>query len=298
MRSLPLCSRLVALTLACLCACQSTSEPAYPNAHLERVLTVESGGVHTTTLKDFEALDWEQKEPVWCWAACAEMILRFNGEEATQESIATRIHGADKDGGTKIEAASFYEVMRALNPDMDVSPFDSLWAQVAARAEDDPSLVLNMKFGVDAAVAASAALDQFVPNKQVAVEDLRNGHPAVVGLADPELPDMGHAYVLIGAVYTINKSGDWSKQGKKWFDDLGEALGQDATPDNADEMEDVADKVDGERYSASEVTLVDPWTGTVVTMTGEEFSNRVDFVISRRQARKTLSKWQSIATVK
>jgi hypothetical protein len=55
--------------------------------------------------------------------------------------------------------------------------------------------------------------------------------------------------------------------------------------------------LDSSAHQIHQVRLADPWTGEVVTMPLEEFSRRVDFVITRTYARQILESWERIPSL-
>lgn len=255
----------------------------------------------------------KQEQLVWCWAACAEMILRFHGIETTQEEIATRISGADDGGALKVETASRYEILCALNPDLPRGEFEALWKGIEDQVLDaDRWLEGNFRLDLelDRPHAFQAAFDRLVPNKSLALEELLAGHPSVVGLRESKDVREGHAYVLFGARYSKRRAG-FGGFLKGLGDAALEAGAEDVlAPDLTEEVRaaqatwnDELGKLGIEAptklfasadYSIHEVHLVDPWEGVRVSMPYEEFSRRVDFVITRSYAREILEAWRGL----
>lgn len=285
---------LFVVTVLPLIACQSCQAP-HAAPETERATTVEAQGVVSTQLVGFAAA--KQRDPAWCWATCAEMILHFNGEEASQEEIAKRIHGTDEYGEARIQGASFYEIMCALNPDIEARPFEQIWSEFETRISEDPTLMLGVAVDTDYSAMGIALVDQYVPSKTVAVADLREGHPAVVGMHDPEVPGSGHAYVLVGAEYTINHNADWGTQARDAASVFDDVFGTDHGKAEEPIVTEAVERTEGDRFPATKITVVDPWTGETTSFTKEEFTNRVDFVISRGQAREILDSWQNAVTL-
>ena len=296
MRSALIRHGLFVATLLPLVACQTESgQVSHAVPETERATTVEAEGVLSTQLVDFAAA--QQRDPAWCWATCAEMILHFNGEQATQEEIALRIHGTDEHGEARIQGASFYEILCALNPDIEPRPFEQVWTEVETRISEDPTLMMGVAIDMDYTAAGIALADQYVPSTAVAVADLREGHPAVVGMHDPEVPGSGHAYVLVGAEYTVNDKAGWGTRTRDAVNDLGGLVGFGSKKAEDPLAEEALERIDGDAFPATAITVVDPWTGETTSFTEQEFAGRVDFVISRRQARQTLERWQNAATL-
>src|SRR5262249_25607362 len=52
----------------------------------------------------------EQEAPVWCWAACIQMMLKQHGISWSQRDIATEVKGREDN----IEAANAQEITKAL----------------------------------------------------------------------------------------------------------------------------------------------------------------------------------------
>lgn len=233
-----------------------------------------------------------QETSVWCWAACAEMIQRYNGHETTQTEIATRIQGLGPDGSVKVQTASRYEVMCALNPDLETSPFEALWAGIEHQVTQSPDLLTRAgetKVGYDQACAVEAAFAHAFPSKAVAIEELLGGQPAVVGLRDSKEASDGHAYVLYGATYSEAPHGLVHSTGSFLAKGLGFVLPA-GKPD-------LLEHFVPEEYAVHEVDLLDPWEGKPTRMSLEEFAQRVDFVITRSQARETLAAWQGLVRI-
>ena len=110
-----------------------------------------------------------QRSENWCWAACTQMVLNYQGVDVSQEQIVERVFGycVDRPGSAEdiVEGARGWYV--------DGYTID---------AQSDYA---------------------FIPQKLV--DDLVNKYPLVVGLRMPG-QTVGHAYVLTGM--SFNKQGD------------------------------------------------------------------------------------------
>lgn len=117
----------------------------------------------------FKAYVASQRSNNWCWAACTQMVLNYQGVSVTQEQIVERVFGL----------------------------------QV-----DRPGTAQNILQGargwyVDGKTIESKADYSFQPQKLI--DDLVNKYPLVVGLSMPG-QNVGHAYVLTGL--SFQKDGD------------------------------------------------------------------------------------------
>jgi hypothetical protein len=296
----------LALAASGLAASPGDGPNAVPSPAEDRARKVEtraSGGRTTVVLRGFESVEVAQEEPVWCWAACAEMILRYGGVEASQEEIAARIHGYEGDA-VKVAAASRYEVYRALCPDAATAPFEALadaivadLAAAAVEAEGESGARGKLSVQWRAEQAAQIALDRLAPPKGVPIEHLERGHPAVVGMREAQGDAMGHLYVLVGATYRERSALE------RRFKALGESLLKDLAPEARATIERFAPS-DFEVFS---VVLVDPLAHDDpateademrLAMPFETFCERVDFVTTRKDAREILGRWSGLARVR
>lgn len=117
----------------------------------------------------FKAYVASQRSNNWCWAACTQMVLNYQGVNVTQEQIVERVFGL----------------------------------QV-----DRPGTAQNIVQGargwyVDGKTIEAKADYSFQPQKLI--DDLVNKYPLVVGLSMPG-QNVGHAYVLTGL--SFQKEGD------------------------------------------------------------------------------------------
>lgn len=110
-----------------------------------------------------------QRNNNWCWAACAQMVLNYQGVNVSQEQIVERVFGSRVDRpGT------------AANIVKGASGWKVDGHQICAKY--DSSLI-----------------------PQKLVDDLVNKYPLVIGLSNP-MQNVGHAYVLTGISFL--KDGD------------------------------------------------------------------------------------------
>lgn len=110
-----------------------------------------------------------QQNENWCWAACIEMVLHYQGVNVSQTEIVTSVFGYAADcGGTA------QNMVKAIN---------SNGRNYRAHYET-PSTKSKLSF----------------------VDDLAKKYPLIVGL---DMPDQscGHAYVLTGVVFSTDTYG-------------------------------------------------------------------------------------------
>lgn len=123
--------------------------------------------VTTTYFKEYVA---RQEEDCWCWAACVQMVLNYQGVNVDQEDLVRRAKGYRvNEGGTA------YDIQRAADG----------WrtgGHVIAARVDNPYYVTAQTF----------------------IDDLINKYPIIIGLDMPG-QTVGHAYVLTGI--SFRKSG-------------------------------------------------------------------------------------------
>lgn len=276
---------------------QEPEEVSMESNRKNRAEITEEGDLETVRLRGIEPFIVNQREKVWCWAACTEMIMRYDGQEASQERIAARVHGYkayanDPNGKQKVIAASYHDMLHALCPNAPKTDFEAVWRGI----EDDvlaadPTTAGNREIDVNESKVATALYDKYVPERAPPIDELKMGHPAVVGLHLPGFPDSGHAYLLIGSTYTpegfLESLPDTIARNASGI--IGQPeLGAVATrfeigPDvvrlylvNPDGKDDPLTEID-ERIEVMEI---------------EEFLERVDFVLTQADAQRILTGFQ------
>lgn len=279
-------------------------------------------------LQGFDSVAATQERYVWCWAACAEMVLRYQGEPASQQAIVERIHGHDDEGELKVETATRYELYRALSPQTEVSDFDLLWTgikdQLAAELEalganidqaladgHTPDAPSGVEVSFDGSVLVNDAIDRLAPSRAVPIDALIAGEPVVAGLRDDPTAKTGHLYVVIGAEYLTPK--EWSEKlptaGKNMAKQL-EANFQkridDSIPSEASmqRAENLASRFGESKHRIQRLELIDPFihddpatpiNEMRVELSFEDFLKRVDFVATRADAHAILTRWTELA---
>ncbi len=117
--------------------------------------------VKTAYFKDYVA---RQEEDCWCWAACVQMVLNYQGVDVDQETLVLRAKGMriNEGGGTA------YDIQRAADG-WDIG------SHTIASEVDNPYYVTARTF----------------------INDLIDKYPLIIGLDMPG-QTVGHAYVLTG----------------------------------------------------------------------------------------------------
>lgn len=124
--------------------------------------------VKTSYFREFVV---RQEEDCWCWAACVQMVLNYQGVNVDQEDVVRRAKGMRiNEGGTA------YDI------------------QMAADGWNTGSHVI-----------AARADNPFYVTAQTFITDRIDKYPLIIGLDMPG-QSMGHAYVLTGI--SFRKSGN------------------------------------------------------------------------------------------
>lgn len=114
-----------------------------------------------------------QKEENWCWAACIEMVLHYQGVSVSQNDIVRRAFGYAADRGGTI-----YDIIKGAD-----GLVTSNGTVIRAKGES-PSGKSKISF----------------------IDDLAKRYPLIVGLSMPG-QTVGHAFVMTGIVFTTDASG-------------------------------------------------------------------------------------------
>lgn len=191
----------------------------------------------------------------WCWAACAEVILRARGDNITQEKIASPFVGQDLDEGV---CPLF--VMRAINPDLEQQ-----YRTVLFDEHGHPGLDELGRMTRTAGVGGGITSDWLI-------SELSEGEPAVVGLREKGASE-GHVCVVYGATYSqaAEPSGVWG-----WFVDgfkTSSLIGRVKV-----------------RYVLHSVDLIDPDPDAAMytTISAKYLQENVELLMTRRLARSMI----------
>jgi len=117
-----------------------------------------------------------QKEDHWCWAACVQMVLHYQGVSVSQDEILKRSFGSIINKG-----GNAYDIQRGAN---------------------------GWHTGSHTIAASIGGYSSF--SAESIINDLRDKYPIIVGLEMPYQVD-GHAYVLTGISFKI-ENGEYKPQ--------------------------------------------------------------------------------------
>ena len=276
--------------------------------------------ISETELDGFQSIQVHQRDRFWCWAACSEMVLKYGGQETTQEEIVERVKGTDEEGLLRRETASRYELYHALSPETEVAPFEQIWIGLREQLEDElddgvekieagyvPDST-SVSVSYDDSVLINTALDRIVPTYGVPIDSLLEGHPAVVGLQEGDDPTQGHLYVIIGARYSssrIDQSIRFLGSSAGLLQNAEDAVLSryvDKVPseDELQRADNIGRRLGKSRHKIQTVFLIDPFkrddeetdiNEMRVELPIAEFLRRADFVTTREDAHQILTRW-------
>lgn len=274
----------------------------------------------TAVLENFESIEEAQKKPVWCWAACASMIHRFNGIEISQDEIAERIHKSSDGGELKVAAASRYEVYQALCPTPTDFSFDQIWKAIEDDLEreknrigqgaDQGQTATGVDVDADPMVAVHVALDRYLPTRAAPLEALASDQPAVVGLRGNVGGAEGHLCVIVGAAW--KEAPAYAKSFDRVVRSGAELTGAVSRGDlrRLDRSLLVAKEASSRlRVDVGDtdwIEVVDPWFEDDKTtdvnemrrrLTQAEFAEKVVFVATVDDARAVLTRWNDLVKI-
>jgi hypothetical protein len=234
-----------------------------PPADRPRVRQVQRGpNCYAIELEGIGAVQAEQQDAQWCWAACAQMVNAYRarpliskatGEPATQAELARYYKGDAED-----QRANLALVIRSLAPELE------------------PEIRKQR-------ITLGASLD--VMSTDALIASLSRGELGVLGLTEEE--GGGHAYVAVGAVYS------WLEMSR-----TREAL-EEGAKEHREHLPEVPEWARDPRIreassalvndlAVHEVTLFDPWDGSLKTLSGTELARRCQFILTPDLARKIL----------
>jgi len=263
---------------ALLVGCESTQKPPFEPPAAD----IKSAGI-----ENFPRIAAKvQQEPVWCWAACAEMILVFYGQPATQQAIVDRVHGeiARREreltdeynrprhgaGQTQriVQAATMDEILWAMNPDMQSmrEKLDAMRAELQSQRNRSIQFDLGSLFSAE-------MVKFFSKDSDVIVESLVAGQPAIFVAGSMDGSGMGHAEVAYLVEYIDTRVAP-----------TGSTFGLDQ----------VGSSVVGalpffDTFKIVRLHSVDPANGQTRTYTGEEVK-QFGLYVTKQQAREILQK--------
>lgn len=216
------------------------------------------------TCEGIQTVAVKQREPTWCWAACAEMLNRYNGVPVTQEQMAAAITKR-KTAGVDDQSANQVVVWLAMNPERgaEVVRREAAWeskATVTVHAEADFSNLSNVF-----AMATQPSSDEFV-------QEISQGHPVMLGLHGGQW-GTGHIVLVYGVEYSRLKT-----EGDAAYKDLTLILNRGS-----------------KQFAVHNVMVVDPQPdegkSQLVTLTATDLQGHVDFAWGKAEAAKKLQSY-------
>jgi hypothetical protein len=237
-------------------------------------ITPASPALLAAELTGFEKNYAAQEQPLWCWAACAEMIHSYYGTRVPQSEIAGMVKRGDRDApptAEQLEAAGKREIMVALNPEM--------------RDEVEEAAMHMLRTGgtFDTGAWLDARIAQFrSSNTDLLVEGLRRREPAVVGALTRDRSGR-HALVAFAVEYTEVPE-------KNWNTSFGNF---EATRRSLDELEKTFTGSGPRRYRIRSIRCLDPQDPSQPerVLQGEELGD-ISLVITRSEAMRLIQEEQ------
>ncbi|MBL0940859.1 MAG: C39 family peptidase [Gemmatimonadaceae bacterium] len=150
----------------------SVAPNAFPNTAGMQIIGIPS-----------EALDFtysSQRNSMWCWAASIQMVLQYHGIRAEQQDIVARTFGPDAQGNLPNQPGSLRAITANLN-----------------------------NFNVDRAgttYQVESIFGEGAPPVDLLLDEMDRREPIIIGYKAS--PDMGHAVVITGVVYSQTPQGN------------------------------------------------------------------------------------------
>jgi len=263
----------LAMVAMCLAGCGANGEFKMPDlfgtntpARSQPPAIPPDTGPKTAECPKFEMVASQQKTGVWCWAASAEMIHRYHGRrDIDQAAIAAKIHGVGEDGSPKVQAASYREVMIALNPDLKVDPLERMRERWGQQGQHGVNVDLNAYLG--------SVIERNSFNTDDLVHELQKRQPVVIGMGKDPRFNGGHAMVIYGVTY--QSSGN-------------EGVRKLLDGNNSSQAGSGSRLFGVHEFEIKSVKVMDPWTGEPTEISGTDLAAGMDFAVSQTQARKVL----------
>ncbi len=227
---------------------------------------------------NFKDVAVKQETPVWCWAASAEMVHKYYGNnEITQEKLAEQITNVSKGDESKARAAGLQEIMLALNPD---------YRERVAQHGGEVLLSGNAHFdAVDFAIGQTAP---WSASSDDLIDAISTQNPAIVGLRGANAK-MGHAVVVYATSYVPVKTSEGSKAANGMFGEVLKGIGEQHGV-RRDQSEALGVGKGPAKYRLDEIEYVDPMDGKRYKLNAEGFKNRVDFIVTKQRSREILDR--------
>lgn len=228
----------------------SAVDSPWPSAEPSRA----TGPVQQAEVPNFSRVIVRQQTPVWCWAACAEMVNRYYRRPGTQAEIAQRIATVRDENADAQRRAEQIEVLAALEP--------KLYEKLTERWDSDfsRSWLVQMDLWLPGRTESKSGPDrpQLKFDADTLIEHIESRSPVVVGLGGDRESDSRHIVVVHRVEYEPIAAR---------FDLLNKPS----------------------QYRIRRVEYADPDGGINATMTGDELARRTDFFATRRGASQYLT---------
>jgi hypothetical protein len=227
---------------------------------------------------NFKDVTVKQATPVWCWAASAEMVHKYYGNnDITQEKLAEQITNVSKGDEKKARAAGLQEIMIALNPDYR-----------ERMAKHGGEVLLTGKAEFDAIDFAIGQMAPWSATSDDLIDAVSTQNPAIVGLRGANTT-MGHAVVVYATSYVPVKQNEGSNFASKLFGEVAKTVGEENGV-RRDQTEAMGVGKGPAKYKLHEIEYVDPMDGKRYKLNAEGFKNRVDFIVTKERSREILDR--------
>ena len=142
---------------------------------------------------NFEAVAVAQRDPLWCWAASAEMVSRYSGTPRKQEEIVVRVSRQNLKYPWSSDGANEREIWLALAPEME-GAVERWHEQIANAHKNKKKITIKPHNQRNPAESRPTTEDDVV-------EELSSGRPVLVGLSSGR---WGGGHVVVA--YAVNYS--------------------------------------------------------------------------------------------
>jgi hypothetical protein len=136
-----------------------------------------------------------QRGDRWCWAACAQMILNYNGVHITQEKIVRKM---EKSPEADPKDAGLFEIWLAMNPEL----IQEMNRRQAAWQENNTT---EINAHVNASNMGNVINSMTDPSTDALVQEISSGNPVVVGLHGGQWGG-GHVVLAYGVEYSRSRT--------------------------------------------------------------------------------------------
>lgn len=223
----------------------------------------------------FARVEAEQEGNDWCWAACVNMVRKYNENiEISQTSLAERYRGTAQD-----QTARYDEIIRALveSPDSLLRPRPDIMSEGSRAGLGDRFAleILKLRAKAWAIDVGKRSANAIIADLDLVTSELAAGHPVIVGLTFPDQTDPNKTRKHACVLFAMTRETDPGEEGPEiplfsWFFRL----------------------FDGPRCRVTSVRGFDPDRGYGrFDLTGPELKSRIIFAMSQAEAKRA---WQEI----